>query len=58
MPVLYTAIQELEVCIQSASHLTEAGSKTSSELTSSMMRGYLSDPPEQHRRALEGAIGL
>lgn len=33
--------------LKAASHLTEAGSKTSGELTSSMMRDYLSGPPEQ-----------
>lgn len=58
VPMLYIAIQELEAWAQSASHLREAASKTSSELTTSMMRDYLSCSPEQHWRALEGAIAL
>lgn len=33
--------------LKSASHLTEAGSKMSGELTCSMMRDYLSGPPER-----------
>lgn len=58
VPMLRIAIQELEAWSESAPHLREAGSKTSSELTTGMMRDYQSCPPEQHWRALEGAIAL
>jgi len=53
VPMLYTAIQELEVCIQSAPHLTEAGGKTSSKLTSSTTSLFQWSP----RTALKGSRG-